>query len=73
MKTFLCALIAVAAIGLISDFVFGGSVTKSGVFGETITEASGTVLMNTSSAAAYASPNVRLPGQDVEEEEQAAE
>jgi hypothetical protein len=64
MKAFLAAVIVVAAIGLISDFVFGGAVTKSGVFGEKITEASGTMLIDTSAAAAHVSPNVRLPGQD---------
>jgi len=64
MKTFLSALIAVAAIGLISDFIFGGSVSKSGVFGEEIAEMSGTMLIDTSAAAANTSANVRLPGQD---------
>ena len=54
MKTFLSALIVVAAIGLVSDFVFGGSVSKSGVFGEEITEASG-IWGDTSSAAANVS------------------
>jgi len=65
MKTFLSALIAVAVIGLISDFVFGGSVSKSGIFGEEVAEMSGTMVMDTSAAAANTSVNVRLPGQPV--------
>ncbi len=67
MKTFLAALIAVAAIGLVSDFLFGGSVSKSGVFGEEVAEMSGTMVLDTSAAAANTSVNVRLPGQSVEE------
>ena len=63
MKTFLSALIAVAVIGLASDFIFGGSVSKSGVFGEDVAEMSGTMVKDTSAAGAYVGANVRLPGQ----------
>lgn len=66
MKTFFLALIAVAVIGLASDFIFGGSVSKSGVFGDEVAEMSGTLVMDTSAAAAHTSPNVRLPGQGEE-------
>jgi len=69
MKTFLSALIAVAAIGLISDFVFGGSVSKSGMLGRDVAAASG-IWGDTSSAAANVSANVRLPGQGDDEEAQ---
>jgi hypothetical protein len=74
MKAFLTSLVAVLAIGLASDFVFGGAITKSGVFGEEITKKSGTMLIDTSAAGANISPNVRLPGQgEAEPETEAAE
>lgn len=53
MKTFILSAIIVAAIGLGSDYLFGGPVFKTG----------GGFLMDTSAAAANTSPNVRLPGQ----------
>ena len=67
MKTFFSALIAVILIGLASDIVFGGSVSKSGMLGRDISAMSG-VWGDTSSAAANVSANVRLPGQDEEEQ-----
>lgn len=66
MKTFLTALIVVIAIGLISDIIFGGSVSKSGFLGRDVAAASG-MWGDTSAAAATAGANVRLPGQGDEE------
>jgi len=48
----------------ISYSLFGGSVSKSGVFGEEVAAMSGTMVMDTSAAAANTSANVRLPGQE---------
>ncbi len=53
MKTFFAAAIVVAAIGLGSDYLLGGPVFETGG-----------VLRDSSAAAAYVSPNVRLPGQE---------
>jgi len=61
MKAFLTSLIVVVAIGLGSDYLFGGPVFKTGG-----------IIKDTSSATAYISPNVRLPGQGEDEEESAA-
>lgn len=59
MKTFLAALLVVAGTGLASDYIFGGPVFKT----------DGTLLINTSAAAANTSPNVRLPGQGEDDAE----
>jgi len=51
----------VAGIGLGSDYLMGGPVFETGG-----------ILRDGSAAAAYVSPNVRLPGQAVEEDSTAA-
>jgi len=55
MKTFLAAAFVVAGIGLGSDYLMGGPVFETGG-----------MLRDNSAAAAYVSPNVRLPGQAAE-------
>jgi hypothetical protein len=54
MKAFLTSLVVVIAIGLGSDYLFGGPVFNTGG-----------VIKDSRSATANISPNVRLPGQEV--------